>query len=81
MEFHIENLRNYFHKSCGVVLGLGQILSIDLLEDIEYFLKKMNWNKQDLENYIGRSEKLHSEYPNEKRFWNFAKKIHGLIFR
>jgi len=53
----------------------------DLLEDIEYFLKKMNWNKQDLENYIGRSEKLHSEYPNEKRFWNFAKKIHGLIFR
>ncbi len=32
----------------------------DLIEDIEYFLKKMGWSKYDLINHLERPEKTHS---------------------
>ena len=40
-------------------------------EDINYFLKKMNWSMDQLSNYIARPEKSHLLYPSEKSLWNF----------
>jgi len=42
--------------------------NLNLNEDKEYFLKKMNWNEKKLKEYICRPPKSHSEYPNSK-FW------------
>ena len=42
-----------------------------LEDDIQYFLKKMGWTRDQLEAYLERPEKLHSLYPSEKPFWNF----------
>lgn len=38
----------------------------DLNIDIKYFLKKMMWKIDDLENYISRDEKSHLSYSSEK---------------
>lgn len=48
----------------------------DLIEDIEYFLKKMRWNKKDLFEYLNRPEKPHSLYGTEKPLWDFLRKIY-----
>ena len=37
-----------------------------LEEDIQYFLKKMNWSKDQLEAYILRPGISHTQYPSEK---------------
>lgn len=42
-----------------------------LEEDIQYFLKKMNWTRQQLDDYLSRPEIPHSAYPSEKPLWNF----------
>jgi hypothetical protein len=43
--------------------------------DIEYFLKKMKWERADLETYINRPEKSHDCYPSEKKLWDLMQKI------
>lgn len=48
-------------------------------EDVRYFLKKMGWTKEQLNEYIKRPEKLHSEYPTEKPLWDMASKIYRLL--
>ena len=52
---------------------------INLKEDKEYFLKKMNWNEEDLNNYISRPAKSHSLYPNSKFIYENLLKIYKLI--
>jgi N-acetyl sugar amidotransferase len=39
--------------------------------DKEYFLKKMGWSKQQLEEYIRRPGKSHELYGSEKWLWDF----------
>lgn len=41
----------------------------ELLDDKEYFLKKMGWSESELENYLSRSPIPHSNYPSEKPRW------------
>jgi N-acetyl sugar amidotransferase len=48
----------------------------ELNSDVDYFLKKMKWSKEDLAAYISRGEVLHSAYPSERGLWNFFKKIY-----
>jgi hypothetical protein len=48
----------------------------DLIDDIEYFLKKMGWSKQDLMTYLKREEKSHLEYGSEKNLWDRLAKIY-----
>ena len=43
-----------------------------LEEDTEYFLKKMGWDKSDLETYIQREEKSHLIHGTEKPLWDFC---------
>lgn len=45
-----------------------------LTEDIEYFLKKMDWTQKDLDDYLSRKEKPHLIYGSEIAFWNFVSK-------
>ena len=42
---------------------------VELKRDIEYFLKKMNWSQNDLEEYICRTPKQHSDYKSEERLY------------
>ena len=50
-----------------------------LEEDINYFLKKMNWEKEQLEVYLNRAPRSHKEYPNNYLLFNFLLKIFKLI--
>jgi N-acetyl sugar amidotransferase len=45
----------------------------ELEEDIEYFLKKMSWSREKLDNYISQPEILHDVYGSEKeRYYKIA---------
>lgn len=51
----------------------------DLQDDIEYFLKKMKWTKDDLYSYIKRPEILHSKYGSERWWWDILLKVHNIL--
>ena len=53
--------------------------SLQLSEDKEYFLKKMNWNESILLNYINRPPKSHMNYPNSKFIYETLLKIYKLF--
>lgn len=70
----------------STLVGSGQMTRIDALKglegiaypsesdmeaDISYFLKKMKWKSEELEDYINRPEVAHSAYPTEKPIWDF----------
>ena len=48
-------------------------------DDIIYFLKKMGWTLQELQEYIGRPSKNHTSYPSERFFWDGCVKIYKLF--
>lgn len=41
-----------------------------LQQDLAYFLKKMGWTAQQLNDYIARPPKPHDAYPSEKPLWS-----------
>ena len=51
----------------------------ELIKDKKYFLKKMNWDENNLRDYISRPGIVHSSYPNEVYIWNFVKKINNFF--
>ncbi len=51
----------------------------DLKEDIEYFLKKMRWAKEQLEEYLSRPEKPHTIYGSERWLWEGLRKVYGVV--
>lgn len=42
----------------------------DLLADKQYFLKKLGWSEQQLDEYISRPAKSHAMYGTEKPLWD-----------
>lgn len=48
----------------------------DLQHDIEYFLKKMKWSREMLEEYIARPAARHDHVATEKPLWDYLLKIH-----
>ena len=42
----------------------------DLLVDIEYFLKKMNWSEEDLAAYLARPERAHDTFASEAALYD-----------
>ena len=42
----------------------------DLQGDIDYFLKKMGWSRQELDAYIARPQVPHARYGTEKPLWD-----------
>jgi len=53
----------------------------ELKEDIDYFLKKMRWTMQDLENYLHRPEKPHDVYGSEKNLYMTLLKLYKFLKR
>ncbi len=54
--------------------------SDEMLEnDKLYFLKKMDWSNNDLEEYIKRPEIPHDYYKSEKKIFNFLLKTYKLL--
>ena len=49
-------------------------------DDIKYFLKKMDWSINNLEDYLERPEIRHDKYQSELNQWNFLKKVY-LLFK
>lgn len=48
----------------------------ELLEDKEYFIKKMDWNESMFKKYLERQEKSHYYYGSEKKLYSYFKKIY-----
>jgi len=51
---------------------------VELERDKEYFLKKMGWKHEDLQNYLLRNPVAHSSYSSEKRLYDILLKIYRL---
>lgn len=56
--------------------GIPYPSEADMQSDISYFLKKMRWTSQQLEDYMVRPEKSHASYPTEKPRWEFFKGVY-----
>lgn len=59
-------------KRCDALKGLEGIAypsEADLQSDIAYFLKKMRWKPQELEDYILRPRISHDNYLSERSIW------------
>jgi N-acetyl sugar amidotransferase len=89
-KFGVDKRR--MHLSTLVVTGqmtreeaILQLASIPYLseqdqeDDLQYFLKKMGWKPEDLEAYLKRPQRAHTDYPSEKKLWDFAKRMNRLI--
>lgn len=56
--------------------AMGNLLSppyaseAELAQDIQYFLKKMQWTREQLDTYVAKPETSHSHYASEKWLWN-----------
>ena len=50
-----------------------------LENDKLYFLKKMNWTNNDLEEYIKRPQVSHDYYKTEKKIYDFLLKTYKLL--
>lgn len=50
-----------------------------LKDDIDYFKKKMNWSDQQLEDYINRPERPHTDFKSEKTLWKKLGNIYKAI--
>ena len=48
----------------------------DEKKDIQFFLKKIGWTKQELDNYINSKEIPHHNYGSERGLWNFYTNIY-----
>lgn len=49
--------------------GIAYSSEQDLQSDVAYFLKKMKWNMEKLDEYIERPEISHAFYPTERPMW------------
>ena len=76
-KFNVDKRRVHL----GTLVAAGQLNSNDAINDLngipypsdrafeddkEYFLKKIGWTSKDLDTYISRPRKSHSDYPSEK---------------
>lgn len=50
-----------------------------LEDDKIYFLKKMGWTKEQLDDYLKRPEKQHDAYPSEKKFYDLIFNLPNLF--
>jgi len=53
----------------------------DLKEDIEYFLKKMRWTKEQLDEYLSRPEKPHTLYGSERWLWESLRRVYFKVLK
>ena len=51
----------------------------DLLDDTDYFIRKMGWSMDDLKQYLARPEQRHDRYKSELWKFSLAKKIKAYL--
>jgi len=56
--------------------GIAYVSQSDLEKDKQYFIKKMNWTENELNDYLERPEMSHTNYKSEKNMWNMFFKIY-----
>ena len=81
-KLHLSNLiitNQISRNEAKKILNKTPYNEFDLENDLNYFIKKMNWNKEIFHNYINTKEIKHSEYPSELSFWNKILKLNTLI--
>jgi N-acetyl sugar amidotransferase len=47
--------------------------------DKQYFLKKMNWTEEQLEEYLVRPECSHLNFPSERPLWDLLARLYGAL--
>lgn len=58
------------------VAGIPYPSARALEEDRQYFMKKMGWSVQQLDSYLARPERLHSEFGSERSLWDALEGIY-----
>jgi hypothetical protein len=53
----------------------------DLEQDKAYFLKKMGWTKDQLEDYLKKPERAHGLYPSEKALYDFCFRTYQKVMK
>lgn len=89
-KFGIDKRR--IHFSSLIIAGqmerksaLNDLLSMpypdyqSIQEDLQYFLKKMQWSQREMDSYISRPRREHGEYCSEEGFYTFIKKIYVFL--
>jgi N-acetyl sugar amidotransferase len=61
------------------LLGIPYPSEKELIEDLEYFLKKMKWTEDEFYEYLLRPEKSHRIYGTEVDFYNLLLKIYKKV--
>ena len=59
--------------------GIAYPSEADLQRDRTYFLKKMGWTSEQLDSYINRPPKAHSDYPTEKPLFDWLMKLYRIL--
>jgi len=82
-KMHLSNLimSNQISREEGLreIQKLPYLNAEELEKDKRYFLKKMNWDKKKLENYILQKKVDHSVYGSEKSMWILFSRIYKLF--
>lgn len=63
------------------ISGIAYPSERDQEKDKQYFIKKMLWSPEKLDAYIARPERPHTDYPSERRRWEWFQDMYRLIFR
>lgn len=85
-KFHVDKRRLHLSSLiCSGQLSKIEALSLlsespypdssDLESDIEYFLKKMNWNQAQLDAYLSRCGRPHTSFGSEAYLYDFMRSV------
>jgi hypothetical protein len=82
-KLHLSNLvmTNQMNRNQALII-MQQPTYPDLQDqeaDINFFLKKMDWDLEKLNNYIKKKEVRHDFYGSEKKLWNNLNVIYKII--
>lgn len=61
--------------------GIPYASEVDMNADVTYFIKKMKWTRDELDDYISRPEVPHSNYKTEKQMWEMFSNVYKRIFK
>ena len=82
-KIHLSNLilsgqitKNQAHK---IMLTNPYQSGLELRNDINFFLKKMNWTNKMLDTYLNCKEVKHNFYPNDYKLWNKMRLIRNFF--
>lgn len=66
-------------EALAQLAGIPYLSEEDQENDRQYFLKKMGWNEEELDAYLRRPQRAHTDYPSEKKLWDLAKRMHQML--